>query len=140
MSFTLRMSLCLLASSLSLISPILPQTQPASSTPAAQHSSDDVALRALAESFYGAWATKDLDSFLRLWSAQSPDLEARRKETQELFARSERIELRGLTIRAVRVEGGQARVRVEVDALVIGAGTGKAEAGYAQVESTRDVG
>src|SRR5262245_53432957 len=136
MSFTLRMSLCLLASSLSLISPILAQTQPASSTPAAQHSSDDAALRALAESFYGAWATKDLDSFLRLWSAQSPDLEARRKETQELFARSERIELRGLTIRAVKVEGGQARVRVEVGALVIEAGTGKEKAGYAKMSRT----
>ena len=136
MAVMFRASLYLLAFSLNFISPAPAQSQPASSTPAAQHSSDDVALRALAESFYGAWATKDLDSFLRLWSAQSPDLEARRKETQELFARSERIELRGLTIRAVRVEGGQARVRVEVDALVIEAGTGKEKAGYAKMSRT----
>ncbi|HEV2669074.1 MAG TPA: tetratricopeptide repeat protein, partial [Blastocatellia bacterium] len=129
MSFTLRVSFCLLALSLNYISPALVQSQPAPLAPAAQHSSDEDALRALAEAVYGAWAAKDLDAFMRLWSAESSELEARRKQTQRFFADSERIEIRSLTIRAVKLDGSQARVRSEADVRVIEGGTGKEKAG-----------
>lgn len=136
MSFAFRALFCFLALSFSFVSPAPAQSQPAPSTPATKHSDDESSLRALAEAFFGAWAAKDLDGFLRLWSAQSPELEARRKATQELFAGSERIELRGLTIRAVKMDGSQARVRVEAGALVIEAGTGKEKAGYGKMLRT----
>jgi CHAT domain-containing protein len=136
MSFAFRASLCFLALSFNFVSLALAQSRPAPSTPAAKHSDDESSLRALAEAFFGGWAARDLDGFLRLWSAQSPELEARRKKTQELFAGSERIELRGLAIRAVKVDGGQARVRLEADALVIEAGTGKEKAGYGKMMRT----
>jgi hypothetical protein len=124
MSFAFRASLCFLALSFNFVGLALSQAPPAPSTQAAKHSDDESSLRALAETFWGAWAARDLDGFLRLWSAQSPELEARRKETQELFAGSERIELRGQAIRAVKMDGDKARVRLEADALVIEAGTG----------------
>jgi tetratricopeptide (TPR) repeat protein len=136
MSFAFRASLCFLALSFNFISLALAQSQPAPSTSAAKNSDDESSLRALAEAFLGAWAARDLDGFLLLWSAQSPELEARRKETQKLFAGSERIELRGLAIRAVKMDGGQARVRLEADALVIEAGTGKEKAGYGKMMRT----
>ena len=136
MSSALRVSLCLLAMSLNFINSALAQPQSASSALAPQHSSDETALRALAEAFFHAWAAKDLDGFLRLWSDKSTELEARRKDSQELFAGSEKIELRNLTIRAVKVEGANARVRVETDARVTEARTGKEKAGYGKTLRT----
>ena len=136
MSSALRVSLCLLAMSLNFINSALAQPQSASSALAPQHSSDETALRALAEAFFHAWAAKDLDGFLRLWSDKSTELEARRKDSQELFAGSEKIELRNLTIRAVKLEGANARVRVETDARVTEAGTGKEKAGYGKTLRT----
>jgi hypothetical protein len=136
MSSVLRVSLCLLALSLNFINSALAQPQSVSSAPAPQHSSDENALRALAEAFFHAWAAKDLDDFLRLWSDKSTELEARRKGSQELFTGSEKIELRSLTIRAVKVEGANARVRVETDARVTEAGTGKEKAGYGKTLRT----
>jgi len=83
----------------------------------------------MAEAFFHPQAAKDLDGFLRLWSDKSTELEARRKGSQELFAGSEKTELRNLTIRAVKVEGANARVPAETDARVTEAGTGKEKAG-----------
>jgi tetratricopeptide (TPR) repeat protein len=136
MSSALRVSLCLLAMSLNFINSALAQPQSASSALAPQHSSDETALRALAEAFFHAWAAKDLDGFLRLWSDKSTELEARRKDSQELFAGSEKIELRNLTIRVVKLEGANARVRVETDARVTEARTGKEKAGYGKTLRT----
>ena len=136
MSYAFRASLCFLALSFNFVGLALAQSRPAPSAPAAKHSDDEASLRALAEAFFRGWAARDLDGFLRLWSAQSPELEARRKETQKLFAGSERIELRGLAIRAVKMDGDQARVRLEADALVIEAGTGKEKAGYGKMMRT----
>jgi CHAT domain-containing protein/uncharacterized protein HemY len=136
MSFTLRLSFGFLALSLTFISPNLAQSQSATPGTAAQHSADVAELRSMAEAFFGAWAAKDLDAFLRLWSAGSPELESRRKEEQELFATSERIEIRSLNIRAVNMDGGQARVRVEIDVRVIEAQSGKEKAGYGKMPRT----
>ena len=131
MSSTLRLCIWLIALSLSFN--ILP---PATRASAVQISADETVLRSIVENFFNSWAAKDLEGFLRLWSAESPELEARRKETQELFAGSERIELRGLTIRAVKMAGVQARVRVDINVRMIEAGTGKEKAGYGKTPRT----
>ncbi|HMB29016.1 MAG TPA: hypothetical protein VKS99_12980, partial [Blastocatellia bacterium] len=110
-------------------------SQPSSATPA-QNSADELAARALTEAFFKTWAAKDLDGFLRLWSAKSPELEPRRKSMQELFNSSEKIELRGLTIQAVKIEGDKARVLVEAEAHVIEAKTGKEKAGFGKTLRT----
>ncbi|HKQ79398.1 MAG TPA: CHAT domain-containing protein [Blastocatellia bacterium] len=130
----------LLALSLSFNSSVFAQSQPTFATTSgasvAQNSADEAALRTLTETFYKTWAARDIDGHLRLWTAESPELEARRKGVQELFADSEKIELHALTIRAVKVEGSNARVRAETDTRVTEAGTGKEKAGYGKTLRT----
>src|SRR6185295_20195131 len=76
---------------------------------------DDAALRALVQELYGSYAKKDLDGFVRLWSARSPELPARRETIQKLFVNHEKIEIKGVVIRKMTVEGEKAKLRVEVE-------------------------
>src|SRR5262249_38655820 len=66
--------------------------------PGSVSAGDEGALRALAQEFYAAYAKKDLDGFLRLWSAKSPELASRRTAMQKLFANHEKIELKSFAI------------------------------------------
>ncbi len=130
MSFTIRIGWWLMALSLSFNGHIFALIQSASAAPTVQQSTDETALRALAETFYKTWAAKDLDGYLRLWSARSPELEARKKAATELFAGSEKIEVKSLAARQIKLDGEKARVRVEAETQVIEAKTGKEKAGY----------
>src|ERR1044071_811952 len=60
---------------------------------------DDAALRPLVEEFYGRYAKKDVDGFVRLGSAKAPEIAPRRETMQKLFADNEKIEVKGLVIR-----------------------------------------
>src|SRR5262249_39325761 len=86
---------------------------------------DELALRSLAEEFYASYAKKDLDGFLRLWSARAPELAARRQTMQKLFADHEKIEVKGPVIRKMAVEGEKAKLRVELEMIDIEVKTGK---------------
>jgi hypothetical protein len=87
--------------------------------------SDDAALSTLVQEFYGSYAKKDLDGFVRLWSAKSPDLAAHRKAMQKLFVDNEKIEVKGLVIRKMAVEGEKAKLRVAVEIGATEVKTGK---------------
>src|SRR5262245_57031850 len=119
MSHTIHLGCWFLALSLRVGRPVFAMPQPALLVSVAQSSAAEAALRALAETFFNTWAAKDLDEFLRLWSAKAPELEARRKATQALFASGDKIELRGLTIRSVKLDGDKAQLRVEADVQMI---------------------
>ena len=93
-------------------------------------SSEETAVRAVAERFYQAWAAKVFDGWLRLWSTHAAGLDTHKKNAQELFASSVNITLKDLTVRRVVLRGKQAWVRVEIDAQVIDAQTGKEKPGY----------
>src|SRR5262249_2280906 len=93
--------------------------------PASAAAADELALRALAEEFYASYAKKDLDGFLRLWSARAPELAARRQTMQKLFADHEKIEVKGLVIRKMAVEAEKAKLRVELEMSAIEVKTGK---------------
>ncbi|HXI93630.1 MAG TPA: CHAT domain-containing protein [Blastocatellia bacterium] len=110
--------------------------QPASAASSVQHSTEETVLRTLAEAFYRAWAAQDLEGYLRLWSASAPEMEANKKATAELFANSTRIALTSFAVRRVGLAGKNAWVRVELDAQVIDAQTGKEKAGYGNVQRT----
>jgi CHAT domain-containing protein len=97
---------------------------------------EEAALRTLAEQFFNNWAAKDLDGFLRLWSAQSPELTAREKATRELFAASAKLEVSQLRVRKVQLEGTQASLHIELTALVTDAKTGQPRAGYGNMLRT----
>ncbi len=95
--------------------------------------SDDAALRALVEEFYGSYAKKDLDGFLQLWSARSPELAARREAMQKLFADHEKIEVKGLVIRKMAVEQEKAKLRIELEMSAIEVKTSKPAAGLGKM-------
>lgn len=94
---------------------------------------DNAALRALVHEFYGSYAKKDLDGFLRLWSARSPELATRRETIQKLFADHEKIEIKGLVIRQMVVEGEKAKLRVELEMDTLEVKTGKPAAGLGKM-------
>jgi CHAT domain-containing protein/Tfp pilus assembly protein PilF len=108
---------CLLFSSI----PAQDESRKARPTAAA----DEVALRALAEGFYSSQAKKDLDGFLQLWSAKAPELAVRRIAMQKFFADHEKIEVKGLLIRNMTVEGEKAKLRIELEMNAIQVKTGK---------------
>jgi CHAT domain-containing protein/tetratricopeptide (TPR) repeat protein len=131
MSFASRLCWYFLALSLSLNC-----LQPASSASAVQNSADETALRALAESFFNTWAAKDLDGFLRQWSAKAPELPARKKAMQELFASGEKVVLKSFAVRQVKPEGDKARVRVEANLQSVEMQAGKEKPGYGKLLRT----
>lgn len=99
---------------------------------------DEAALRALAQEFYAAYSKRDLDGFLRLWSAKSSELGARQEAMQKLFADHEKIEARSLTIREVKIEGEKAKLRVDVEISAVETKTGKPAAGFGQMRQALD--
>ena len=72
---------------------------------AVQYTPDETALRSLAAAFFDAWAAKDLEACLRLWSKESPDLQSHERAMQKDFAEQGKISVDGLTILNVSVEG-----------------------------------
>ena len=77
---------------------------------------DDAAdLKAVVDKFFAAYTKKDLDGFMALWSAKSPDYASRKQTMQQTFAAAEKIEVKNLTVRKVTVEGEKAKVWVAVE-------------------------
>ena len=95
---------------------------------------DDAAVRAIAEQFFAAYARKDLDGFIKLWSAKSPGLELRRKVVAERFAGTDKIELKSLAISSVRIDRERtARVLVTVELSALDVKTGRAAEGFGKL-------
>jgi hypothetical protein len=125
--FGIILSACL------LISLILAQTGSGQQRPDAATAADETALRALAPEFYAAYAKKDLDGFIGLWSAKAPDLASRRQAIRKLFAENEKIEVKSLVIPKITIDGGKAKLRVDVEMNAIETKTGKPSAGLGKI-------
>ncbi|HEY6806757.1 MAG TPA: tetratricopeptide repeat protein [Pyrinomonadaceae bacterium] len=95
--------------------------------------SDNTALHALVEEFYGSYARKDLAGFVRLWSSKSPELAARRETMQKLFVDNEKIEVKDLVIRKIAVDGEKAKLRIELEVDAIEVKTSKPAAGLGKM-------
>jgi len=109
------------------------QDEPRKESSGSTTAADEVALRALAQEFYAAYAKKDLDGFLRLWSAKSPEIASRRTTMQKLFADHDKIEVKSLTVRKVTIDRGKAKLRVDVEMSAIETKTGKPAAGFGEM-------
>jgi len=94
---------------------------------------DDAAVRAVAQQFFAAYAGRDLDGFMKLWSAQSPEIESRRKTMQERFAATDKIDLVSLAISDLTIDGDKGRVRVAVEMTALDAKTSKPAAGFGKM-------
>src|SRR5690242_170546 len=97
---------------------------------------DEAAVRQVVDRFFDAYARKDLDGFMALWSAQSPDLAARRQTAQAIFAETGPIGVKDLSVVRLRVEGPAARVRVRLEMLGDDAKTGRPYAGFGKLGRT----
>ncbi len=117
-----------------LFSIVLAQDESRKERPVSESRADEAALRALAQEFYAAYAKKDLDGFLRLWSAKSPELASRRTAMQKLFVDHEKIEVKSLAIPKATVYGEKTKLRVEVEINAIEAKTGKSSVGFGQMK------
>lgn len=76
---------------------------------------DEREVRALAEQYFGAYARKDLEGFMALWSEKSPDFATRKQTMQRIFAQTGDIQLKELTIVRSELAGESARLRVQVE-------------------------
>lgn len=106
-------------------------------TPAHQHQagsqpppSEEAALRALVQRFYAAYVNKDLEVFLSLWSAKSPELESRKLSMPRLFAEYDNLELKSLQIDKIIVREDTASVTFELDTSAAEAGSRKPAADF----------
>jgi CHAT domain-containing protein/Tfp pilus assembly protein PilF len=68
----------------------------------------------LVEKFFAAYTTKDLDGFMSLWSAKSPDFASRRQTMRELFSTHDHFRFEGLTVGKVTLEAEKASVRARL--------------------------
>jgi len=130
MSLASRASLCLLALILNLISPLLIERKSASSVLAAQHSDEEADLRALAEYYFRAWSSEDIDGYMKLWASSSPDLESRKQAMQKLFADYEQIEIKPPLIHKVTRQGDRAILRLDMEISAVDVKTGKPAKGF----------
>ena len=90
------------------------------------------ALRSVVDELFAAYAKEDIDSYLKLWSPKSPDLEVRRKALHDLFTANEKIEVKSLSLSKVKVESEKASVRVALEITALNVKTGKPAQGFGQ--------
>jgi tetratricopeptide (TPR) repeat protein len=86
------------------------------------------AVRQLAQRYFAAYAAKDLNGFMALWSDKAPDFKSRKETMRRIFAETKDIHLKTLTIVKIEVTGVSARLRVRVELVGENARTGKPHA------------
>jgi CHAT domain-containing protein len=101
-------------------------------------SGGDIALRSVVEEFFAAYARKDLDGCMKLWSVKSPDLASRRKAMQEIFAANDKIEVKSLSISKVKVESEKASMRAHIDMSALDVKSGKPAVGFGKMNRAFD--
>jgi CHAT domain-containing protein len=113
-----RVSLLLLASSLSLSGAVLSPVQPSASVLNASQSSAETEARAQVEKYFALYAAKDLDGLMGLWSQRSPDYASLKQNLQRQFATEDyRFSLPAIS--RVKVEGEKVSLRAAVSPTTI---------------------
>jgi len=113
-----RVSLLLLASSLSLSGAVFSPVQSSASVLNASQSSAETEARALAEKYFALYAAKDLDGLMGLWSEKSPDHSSLKQNLERQFA-TESYSLSLPTISRVKVEEDKVSLRATAHLTVI---------------------
>jgi CHAT domain-containing protein len=98
----------------------------------------ETALRSVVDELFVAYAREDVDGYMKLWSAKSPDLASRRKAVQDLFAANEKIEVKSLMISKVKEENEKASVRVAIEMTALDAKTTRPATGFGKTNRVLD--
>ena len=75
---------------------------------------DEAAVRSLADAFFAAYASKDLDRCMTLWSA-APERAARQRQLEQHFNAVAAIEVRHITVHRVSIDGDRGSLRADVE-------------------------
>src|SRR5215475_14138451 len=113
-----RVSLLLLASSLSLSGAVFSPVQSSASVLNASQSSAETEARALAEKYFALYAAKDLDGLMGLWSEKSPDRSSFKQNLERQFA-TESYSLSLPTISRIKAEEDKVSLRATARLTVI---------------------
>jgi CHAT domain-containing protein/Tfp pilus assembly protein PilF len=102
-------------------------------TPSFIQDADETILRNLVTQYFGAYARKDLEGLKALWSEKSTDGAAALKYLQRLFAASGTIEVKGIKVVNLMVEGDKAFVRAALEMNVLQAKTDRPLPGFGKM-------
>jgi CHAT domain-containing protein/Tfp pilus assembly protein PilF len=91
---------------------------------------DEDAIHTLINRYFAAYAKEDLEAITDLWSNKSPDLSAHRKTLERLFADNDHIEVNGLSVRWLKIDGAAAQARVSLAISAVEAKTGRPAGGF----------
>jgi CHAT domain-containing protein/tetratricopeptide (TPR) repeat protein len=97
---------------------------------------DETAIRLLVDKFFTAFAEGNVEGLMFLWSAKSPEFESRKKELQKIFSDLVKIEVKGLVITKLTIQGEGALLRLALEMNGVVAKTGKPVSGMGKVNRT----
>ena len=109
------------------------QDKPQAPASGSQTTPDNAGLQVLVEQYFAAYANKDLDGMMALWSPSSPDLAARRQQAQQLFTTAGNITVTRIEFEKPVIEGENAHLLVTFDLSAIEAETGRPRAGLGKI-------
>jgi len=89
---------------------------------------DEPGVHLLAQKLRNAYAAKDVDGVMGLWSATSPQRAAAREATQKLLSNAASAELKASAAHPPEFEGERAWLRMDREIVASASGAGKAEA------------
>jgi CHAT domain-containing protein/tetratricopeptide (TPR) repeat protein len=99
-------------------------------------SADEASLRSLIQRYFVIYEKRDLNELLKLWSEKSPDLASNRKSLEDTFAKSSRIELKGLSLGKMTIHTDKAQMRLGVEITAIDAKSEKPMEGFGKMNRT----
>jgi CHAT domain-containing protein/tetratricopeptide (TPR) repeat protein len=105
--------------------PLAGQDNPVSAAQISQTTSQETALHALVEQYLEAYARKDLDTMMALWSPDAHDMAARRQDAQSFFAFASKITLTHIELHEPLIEGEKAHMLVTFDLSAVNEKTGR---------------
>src|SRR6266478_3544344 len=98
-----------------------------------QTAPENAALQVLVEQYFAAYAKKDLDGMMALWSPSSPGLEARRQQAEQFFKSNGNIVVTRIEFERPVIEGKKAHLLVTFDLSAIEAETGQPRADLGKI-------
>ncbi len=97
---------------------------------------DETAIRALVDSFFAAYQKEDISGVESMLNIKSPDFAATKQQLQRVFTENEKIEIKGLTVRKLALDGAKATVRVNLELSAVDKKTKAAATGFGEMDFT----
>jgi CHAT domain-containing protein len=95
---------------------------------------DEAAIRALVDNFFVAYQKGNINDVESLLDAKSPDFTGTKQQLQKVFTENEKIEIKGLAIRKLTLDGVKGAVRVTFEMSAVDKKTKSAAAGFGKMD------